>query len=252
MTSAISGISEYEVIDAITANGGIARLLGGRAIHAVCGESLPAPLRRVSLDIDLVMSGRSRKALKAAMAALGCVAEQEFNLLNGKERMMFYAGETKIDIFIDVFRMCHRLHLGHRLELHPFTLSPADLLLTKLQVLHAERKDLSDTAALLLSCGLGAEGLGAIDTVYLAKLLGNDWGLWRTASGTLNKLDERAAEIAGSELAVPLKRHVAELRHVFETAPKTLSWRARALIGERTPWYELPEEPGTDHLPTTA
>jgi len=245
-------VTEHDVIAAIAAQGGIARLLGGRAIHAVCGESLPAALKRPSADIDLVINSKSRKALKAAMADLKCAPEQEFNLLNGKERMMFYAGETKIDIFIDVFRMCHVLQLGHRLELHPLTLSPADLLLTKLQVFHAERKDLSDTAALLLARGLGTQELGAIDTGYIAKLLGGDWGFWRTATGTLKMLDGRAEEIAGPGLAAPVKTHVAELLHVLETAPKSLSWRARALVGERAPWYELPEEPDTDHVPTTA
>lgn len=248
----MSEITEHDVIAAIAAKGGIARLLGGRAIHAVCGQALPATLRRPSLDIDLLTSGRSRKALKAAMAELGCAPEQEFNLLNGKERMMFHAGDTKIDIFIDVFRMCHVMELGHRLELHPFTLSPADLLLTKLQVFHAERKDLADTAALLLACGLGTEGLGAIDTAYIAKLLGKDWGFWRTATGTLKTLEARADEIAGPSHAAPLRRHVTELLHVLETTPKSLSWRARALIGERAPWYELPEEPDTGHFPTTA
>lgn len=249
----MSEITEHDVIAAITAKGGIARLLGGRAIHAVCGESLPAVLKRHSADIDLITRGRDRKALKAAMAELGCVAEQEFNLLNGKERMIFYAGEIKIDIFIDVFRMCHRLDLAHRLELHPLTLSPADLLLTKLQVFRVERKDLSDTAALLLACGLGPEGLGAIDTGYIAKLLGNDWGFWRTASGTLKTLDARAEEICGGhELAVVLRRHIAELLQVLDTGPRSLSWRMRAVIGERSPWYELPEEPDIDHLPTTA
>ena len=244
-------ITEHEVIATVAANGGIARLLGGRAVHAVCGESLPAHLRRHSADIDLVIRAGDRKALKTAMAALGCAPEQEFNLLNGKERMIFHAGATKIDIFIDVFRMCHTLRLGHRLELHPLTLSPADLLLTKLQVFHAERKDLSDSAALLLACGLGAGGLGAIDTGYLAKLLGNDWGFWRTATGTLKTLDDRADEICGErELALALRRHIAELLQALKSAPRSLSWRMRAVIGERSPWYELPEEPVTDHPPT--
>ncbi len=249
----MTGISEHDVIAAISAEGGVARLLGGRAVHAVCGESLPAILRRPSLDIDLVMSGKSRKALKAAMAALGAEPEQEFNLLNGKERMIFHVDDTKIDIFIDVFRMCHTLNLSHRLALHPLTLSPADLLLTKLQVFHVEHKDLSDTAALLLSCGLGPEGLGAIDTTYISKLLGNDWGFWRTATGTLNTLHQRRLEICGTpSLANALAGHIAELLEELETTPKSLSWRMRALIGERSPWYELPEEPDTGHLPTTA
>jgi hypothetical protein len=246
-------ITEHDVISTITAQGGTARLLGGRAIHAICGDSLPATLRRPSLDIDLVINGRSRKALKAAMAELGCTPSHEFNLLNGKERMIFYAGDTKIDIFIDLFRMCHTLNLTHRLDVHPLTLAPADLLLTKLQVVHVERKDLSDTAALLLACGLGPEALGAIDTTYIAKLLGNDWGFWRTAKGTLQTLDMRADEICGApEVAVALRRHIAELLSMLETAPRSLSWRLRAIIGERTLWYELPEEPETDHMPTTA
>lgn len=246
-------VTEHDVINSIAAQGGTARLLGGRAIHAVCGDSLPDALRRPSLDIDLVINGRSRKALKAAMAELGCTPSHEFNLLNGKERMIFHAGAIKIDIFIDLFRMCHTLNLAHRLELHPLTLSPADLLLTKLQVVHAERKDLSDTAALLLACGLGPEALGAIDTSYIAKILGNDWGFWRTAKGTLQTLDTRADEICGEpDLAAALRRHIVELLSVLETAPRSLSWRMRAIIGERTPWYEMPEEPETDHLPTTA
>ncbi|GAA5266461.1 hypothetical protein ACOSOMT5_P2888 [Acidiphilium sp. MT5] len=246
-------VTEHDVINSIAAQGGTARLLGGRAIHAVCGDSLPPALRRPSLDIDLVINSRSRKALKAAMAELGCTPSHEFNLLNGKERMIFHAGAIKIDIFIDLFRMCHTLNLAHRLELHPLTLSPADLLLTKLQVVHAERKDLSDTAALLLACGLGPEALGAIDTSYIAKILGNDWGFWRTAKGTLQTLDTRADEICGEpDLAAALRRHIVELLSVLETAPRSLSWRMRAIIGERTPWYEMPEEPETDHLPTTA
>ena len=92
----MSEITEHDVIARIAAQGGIARLLGGRAVHAVCGESLPACLRRHSADIDLVIRARDRKALKSAMVELGCVPEQEFNLLNGKERMIFHAGDTKI------------------------------------------------------------------------------------------------------------------------------------------------------------
>jgi hypothetical protein len=29
----------------------------------------------------------------------------------------------------------------------------------------------------------------------------------------------------------------------MEAHPKTLSWKARAMVGERVRWYELPEEP---------
>lgn len=249
----MSEITERDVIAAIAAKGGVARLLGGRAVMNVCGNAIPDVLRRHSADIDLVTRGRDRKALKAAMADLGCEPEEEFNLLNGKERMMFHAGETKIDVFIDVFRMCHTINFAKRLELHPVTLSPSDLLLTKLQVFHAEDKDLSDAAALLLCCDLqaGAAETASIDTQYLSKLLGEDWGLWRTSTGTLEKLDGKADEICRDpELVGPLRTKIRNLREDLDSAPRSVGWRMRSIIGERTVWYELPEEPTTNHPPT--
>ena len=243
-------ITELDVIAAIAARGGVARLLGGRAVMNVCGDGMPDVLRRHSADIDLVTRGRDRRALKSAMADIGCEAEEEFNLLNGKERMIFHAGGTKIDIFIDVFRMCHTLHFGDRLALHPITLSPCDLLLTKLQVFHAEHKDLSDAAALLLCCDLlpGSGEASTIDALYLSKLLGEDWGLWRTVTGTLRKLDEQAGDICKSPVLMKrLRDNIRELIKYLDSAPRSMGWRMRSIIGERSIWYELPEEPTTTH-----
>lgn len=242
-------ITEHDVIGAVSAQGGVARLLGGRAVANICGPSMPEPLRRDSADIDIVTRGRDRKALRMAMAGLGCEAEVEFNLINGKERMMFHFEKTKIDVFVDVFRMCHTLRFGERLQLCPMTLSPSDLLLTKLQVVHAEDKDLSDAAALLLCCELqgGPHGTVAIDTDYLAQLLGGDWGLWRTATGTLKKLEAQAATVCkDSALAGRLGKKIEDLMVRLEGGPRRLGWRLRNMIGERRVWYELPEEPRTE------
>ena len=30
---------------------------------------------------------------------------------------------------------------------------------------------------------------------------------------------------------------------MIDEAPKSMRWRARARVGERVPWYELPEGP---------
>jgi hypothetical protein len=32
------------------------------------------------------------------------------------------------------------------------------------------------------------------------------------------------------------------LREAAETAPKSLRWKARAKVGDRVRWYEMPEE----------
>jgi len=244
MMEASMGISEHDVIGAITEQDGKASLLGGRAVAIACGSALPAALRRQSADIDIVVRGRDRKALKGAMAKLECEAATEFNLLNGKERMIYYAGDTKIDVFIDVFRMCHTLNLGARVGLLPMILPPADLLLTKLQVVKLDRKDMTDIAALLLACPLGGTAENRIDVEWLAKALGQDWGLWRTATGTLETLRAQADTLGlDAALTAELVARVDALMARIEAAPKSMAWRMRAVIGERTTWYELPEEP---------
>jgi len=232
----MDGISEHDVIGAIVGEGGKAALLGGRAVAIACGGEVPPPLRRHSADIDIVIRGKDRKALKSGMAKLACEPATEFNLLNGKERMIFFAGETKIDVFIDVFRMCHTINLGERVGLHPVILPPADLLLTKLQVVRAERKDLIDIAALLL----GSE----IEAARITKILGAEWGFWRTATGTLDTLRAQATEICGDPaLTTELIQRIDALSAQIAAAPRSMAWKMRAVIGERSTWYELPEEP---------
>jgi len=243
----MDGISEHDVIGAIAAEDGKASLLGGRAVAIACGTALPAPLRRTSEDIDIVIRGRDRKALKGAMTKLRCDAATEFNLLNGKERMIFYAGETKIDVFIEIFRMCHTLNLGPRVGILPLILPPADLLLTKLQVVHLEAKDMVDIAALLLACPLDGTAENRIDIDFLAKFLGQDWGFWRTATRSLETLRANAAALGlDDDLARKLVERIDLLTQRIDAAPRSMSWRMRAVIGERSIWYELPEEPDTE------
>ncbi|HUC17444.1 MAG TPA: hypothetical protein VMA37_07140 [Acetobacteraceae bacterium] len=237
-------ISARDVIEAVAGEGGAARLLGGRAVAACGGERIPDSLRRFSSDIDIIIRKQDRKAVKLAMETLGCLPATEFNLLNGKERMIFYAGETKIDVFIERFRMCHVLDLSARIPLCPFTLPPADLLLTKLQVVKLERKDMMDTAALLLTVPQGVGNPEAIDTAYLGRLLGADWGLWRTSTNTLASVRNEAAALCSSTaLGQVLCEAIDMLESAIESAPRSLAWKMRAVLGERTPWYELPEEP---------
>lgn len=241
-------LTEDKVVAAIEHNGGVARLLGGRAVMRLCGGMVPEVFLRNSEDIDIVIRNSDRQALKRAMKDLGCTPDHEFNILNGKERLIFYHGDMKLDVFVNIFRMCHTLYLGDRLRSHPLTLSPADLLLTKLQVVQAEPKDLSDTAALLLSAYSDTAGQTAltIDHEYIGGVLGRDWGLWRTATGTLHKINAQAEVLCKDPLiACRLRSAVAAFLEAIGRAPRSMGWRIRAIIGDRRIWYELPEEPTT-------
>jgi predicted unusual protein kinase regulating ubiquinone biosynthesis (AarF/ABC1/UbiB family) len=239
---------DLEFLHAVRAKGTKACLLGGRAVALLCesaGAQLPDQLKRESEDVDLFILRRDRKALTQTLREIGCTPETEFNVLNGNVRLMFFHGQTKIDIFIDTFQMCHTLHLAGRMAQADLTLSPADLLLTKLQVAEINTKDLTDIAALLLALPLDPAERMAIDVPYLARCLAKDWGLWKTSTTNLTKLRLWSSDLLprtngwNERLTAALNKLEAEING----ASKSIAWRARAVIGERVPWYENPEEP---------
>ena len=63
--------------------------------------------------------------------------------------------------------------------------------------------------------------------------MGDDWGLWRTSSQTLQDVASRRPQLAAK---------ATELGAAFEAAPKTRRFRMRARVGERKRWYEMPDE----------
>jgi hypothetical protein len=69
-----------------------------------------------------------------------------------------------------------------------------------------------------------------------------DWGWYTTLSDNLAKL----AAFARDALAEPDRTAVTErtqaIQQGIDEPSKSLRWKARARIGRRTPWYELPEE----------
>jgi hypothetical protein len=131
------------------------------------------------------------------------------------------------------------------------TLSLADLLLTKLQIVKLNAKDANDALALLVdhavtttssSDSAGAEPDGSIDGAYIAGICARDWGWYTTVTDNMRKI----SSIGGSPLDATARaradQRIADLLTAIESAPKTLKWRTRAALGRRVPWYEDPEE----------
>ncbi|GAB4215353.1 MAG: hypothetical protein OHK0022_55170 [Roseiflexaceae bacterium] len=233
------------VVAAAQAQGLTLRLLGGLAValHAP-SAALPA-LTRPYADIDLVALARQASPAERLLAALGYQPDREFNLLNGAERLLFRdpLHGRQVDVFVGQFNMCHRIPVAERLELEPLTLPLAELLLTKLQIVQLNEKDLRDICALLLDHPAGTGDAEMINAERVARLCGEDWGLWKTASLGL----ERARAFAAGAGLDPQAQHTIEQRAAallaaLEQSPKSLRWRLRAAVGERVPWYELPEE----------
>jgi hypothetical protein len=142
--------------------------------------------------------------------------------------------------------MCHTLQFGDRLDRLPYTLDPMDLLLSKLQIVELNEKDVDDCLRLLVTFPLAeSDDPEAMDVRILRQLVGEDWGWWRTVTLNLERIRHVLAEgerpaIAGGKLD-PLAQ-LDLLDTAAEQAPKTRGWRLRAKIGERKRWYEQPEE----------
>src|SRR5437867_2638178 len=58
--------------------------------------------------------------------------------------------------------------------------SPADLLLSQMQIYELNQKDVVDTVALLLDHPIADHDGDVINAAYLSRLMGEDWGLYRT------------------------------------------------------------------------
>ena len=243
------------------ADAGLAlKLLGGLAVRIICPD-YPPRLRR-DQDIDFACLSKGRKDVAAYLERSGCTADRRFNNLNGDKQMYFNAPSGRpIDVMVDRLTMCHTLDFRPSFGRLPLTVDAIDVLLSKLQIVELNEKDLRDILHLLSALPVRGEDRGggrhaagpagdapAIDIDRFSKLLGADWGWWRTVTGNLAKLPGLVAE--RPDLVPPGASYDAveqsrQLLQIAESAPKGVKWKLRANVGDRVRWYELPEE--VDH-----
>ncbi len=250
------------IVEAADARGLTVRLMGGMAIRAHAPD-WTARTRRTEVDLDFATTSRDRSAFYELLAQEGYTPDRQHNALFGRKQAYFVdtARKRPVDVLVDTLEMCHRLEFGDRLGASRPTLPLAELLLSKLQVVRINRKDVLDALVLLAEHPLGeddgdpdsAHGTGAISLPRILAITSNDWGWWRTVTGNLDKLDQYlATDFRPEDLDLGQDRDVhfdpatqiASLRAAMEAAPKSTRWKLRARVGERVPWYVTPEEVG--------
>lgn len=219
------------------------RLMGGVGIAHRCPSALTPPLARTYADIDLAGRRKEAKGIVELLAELGYEPDRRFNAMHGASRLFFWdrINGRQVDIFLDTFEMCHRLDLSKRVRLPGETLPLADLLLTKLQVIETNEKDLKDILAVLVDHPFTDDDRG-INIAYLAALTAQDWGLWKTVTLVAERADHYARAEGSIEQRTRVHEQIGELLDRLEQEPKSRAWKLRAKIGERVRWYELPEE----------
>lgn len=231
------------VLETAEAQGVVLRALGGLAVNLLCPSARVPPLARTYKDLDLAGRRGDAKAITDLLGSLGYAPDEEFNALHGHGQLYFWdrTNARQLDVFVERIHLSHDLDVGHRLEATPRTLSAADLLLTKLQVVEVNEKDLKDACALLADQPISAEG---IDPGRIGEVLGADWGWWRTCTTTLGAVITYARGLQSFEQKDGVLRSAQELSELIDKAPKSLRWRVRSIVGERMRWHELPEETG--------
>src|SRR5215469_13041010 len=180
------------------------KLLGGLAVRVLCPD-FPPRLRR-DQDIDFACVSKQRKKVADWLDGAGCEPDRRFNNLNGDRQMYFTAPSGRpIDVMVDRLSMCHTLDFKSSFGSTSMTLDPADLLLSKLQIVELNAKDAHDIFHLLSGVRVGRDSTRpSIDPDRFGAVLAADWGWWRTVTASLAKLPDLLSSQPG--LAPPYPR----------------------------------------------
>jgi hypothetical protein len=234
------------LIHAAEAAGVPLRLVGGLAVRVLCPEF--PPRMRENQDLDLASVSKRRPALTSMLVGLGYEPDKRFNALYGHKQLYFASPEGRsVDVLVDHVEMCHDLVFAERIDRVPLTLDPTDVLLTKLQIIEINEKDVQDVAYLLAAHPVAdGDGVGTIGLDRIRQVVGDDWGWWRTVTMNCEKVrgllsgDMRFLVPANAAHDVP--RALGSILEAANGAPKSLRWKLRARVGDRRRWYRLPQE----------
>jgi hypothetical protein len=220
------------------------RVLGGVAVYMSSPNQAPL-LPRTLKDIDLVTARNDGRGTAQLLEGFGYQGEEMFNALHGSRRLLFRdpGNGRDLDVFVGVFEMCHNIPVSDRLDRHPYTVPLAELMLTKLQVVQLNERDERDIFTLCYHHEVGDHESSGIESDVIARLCAEDWGLWRTCIGTiercLNDIDRYELQPAARDL---IRQRLNRLWEGIEAAPKTGKWKRRSRLGDRIRWYQEPEE----------
>jgi hypothetical protein len=225
------------------------KLIGGQAVRLLC--PLFPHRARDDQDMDFCCVSSKKRDVIDFFAEEGFLGDRKFNTLHGDRQMYFTTpdGRTSVDVIMDRLNMCHVLEFTDRIDRLPDTLDVCDLLLTKLQVVELNQKDVHDILHLLsgfeVRPGDEPRTLG-LDRI--GRIVADDWGWWRTVTMNLDKVahfaEEEHSDLVPASRVYEPAAQARELRGRCDDVPKPMRWKLRAKLGDRVQWYRLPEEIG--------
>ena len=231
------------------------RILGSLAYRLHCPDNVELfdKMERALTDIDFAADASQARSIKELISGMGYVVDEKITVATEGSRYFFQHPDTGlgVDVFMDQLYYCHPIPLRGRLELDRPTISLADLVLEKMQIVELNLKDIKDTLVLLLEHEVADTGTGegdreAIDAAYIAKLLSQDWGFYHTVTTNLGKVHGYIGQfdaISPYQGEVISKR-IDKLVGAIEDVPKSAKWKLRSKIGTKKRWYQEVNEKG--------
>jgi hypothetical protein len=244
MTIEVDVVAEGKRLLARASEAGVPlRLLGGVAIKLRAPADLPPAFAREYADLDFATAKKAAGRVTDLLRSAGYSPQTAFNALHGGERLLFFDDEhdRQVDVFVGAFVMCHKIPLDDRIAVDHTSIPLAELLLTKLQVIELNEKDVRDTLALVHDHPVGDRDGDELNGTRVAELCAADWGLWRTITQNLGVCRAFADSYDVPDRAL-LDERLDDLLERIDRAPKGRGWKLRAKVGDRKRWYELPEE----------
>lgn len=261
MTSASIGMGEQDlaerkkfenelghILKASQEAGILLRVIGSLAFQMHCPQFgyLQAAMGRAYTDIDFAAYGRHSKQIQQLLTSLGYQENREVFINSEGERAIFDKPATglHVDVFYDKLDFCHTISWKDRLEVDSPTIPIAELLLEKMQIVKINEKDVIDTLMLLLEHPLGESDAESINIKRVARLCADDWGLWRTSTMNLDKVQQLAQgyEQLTTEQKERVQEQVQAALARIEREPKPVAWKLRARVGDRLKWYKEVDE----------
>lgn len=227
------------------------RLMGAAAIatHSPHFSYLLAKSGRKLTDLDFMGISKDYDRVRKLMEPLGyesLKAGITLSVSTVGERSVYVSStrDIKVDVFFDRLKMCHTIDFRKRLSADAMTISLADILLEKMQIVRINDKDLIDTVVMLSEHEVGNDDNEKVNVEYISNLLAQDWGFYYTATMNLKKVKERTVKFQAltEENRNIVCKRVDAILQAIETKPKSSSWKIRARIGTRKKWYEDVEE----------
>ena len=255
----------HAIIDAGNERGVVLRLTGGLAVRHYAID-LEFAEREYS-DIDLIGLKRQVVGVGEVFRDLGYVENHHVAMATTNGQLQFFVRDPAspgaeaggpddlpvftevppsdhIDVFLDAMRMDHQVDFRDRLEINTYAIDPADLFLSKLQIVNLNEKDVHDVITLVKDVYVDFQPHpGVLDLHHVAEVCAADWGLYIDVMNNIDTVVEHVADYdLGPRDAARVRRTLELAQDMMTEQAKTLRWRLRARIGKRVRWYAEVEE----------